>query len=1438
MEINMERMINRFVITLLCVTLLLGDNATQVMAEEMNAIPVEAIEYESLVLEDIEDEGEVDENTHIDNTDNADDEIVDARTDNEDSQLFEENIFQDEELSSDSEVTLNNETELMEDSVVEDDFQLLSSGFNFDARITELKKVYPSGWKPSEGWDAFCYITSNGGLECQCVAFTDYAWKFIYGSEKDEAWNTYRFYDKNQLQKGDYLYYSAPSAADLSARTAGNYHAAIVLRREGNMLTLLSGNAHGANGNCVQYDSKLSISEITELYTARKPPVSIIENQDPCGDVRTVACKNGMLYVEGWTYDPDDASKSINYHVYANDTCVYQGLADKESLDVDNVYHAGKYHRFEDYIPLSSGSYKIRVYAINNESGNNPFLINHSSGNSTWNVSIDKSGLIPPIPNGKYHIVTYANPQYRLDNPSSGDPKAGDNVGIYTITPNDPGDEFNVKYLGDGYYEISRGQMAMDVNGALQISGTNVQMYSRNGSDAQKWVIKKASDFLTSGAYNIVSKCNGFNLDLFGGVPSNTANVTVNIAHEGENQKWRFLPTGTQTIADGKYNIVSVVDDNYCITRNPNDVNATINLQKMNYSDKQVFEVKYTEGYYEISYGDNALDVMDANKKLGTGIHMFTKNNTNAQRWTIKDCGDGGFNIYSKCNALCVDLSNGDLTKGIVNMYAYNAGTNQKWKFIPYITKYDVAFDGNGSTSGSMESMLSCLHGTQYTLVANSFKKDGYKFVGWNTKKDGSGIFVEDKGTIKDLTYEEKIVLYAQWVESEGLKIEELEENYEYTGAQIKPQINVYDDGSLLKKDIDYTVSYTNNINVASETATKAPKITVKGKGNYTKSIDLPFTIAPKSIGDGNDFGENIVATIADKTFTGKAQKVKPVVKFGKLTLKENKDYTLSYSEDVTGPGSVTVTVAAVEGGNYTGSAKITYEIFEKGKGISNMVVSAIPNQIYTGTEIDLDSLPIEVKETKKSTAPLEKGTDYMLEYAPGSNRVNVGTATVQLKGCSDKCMGTKSVTFKITPKALTQDMFTADDMVYTGTAVKPEVIMTDGGSAVDAANYTVTYSNNTNVASAADKKAPTATIKGKGNYTGTVKVAFDIAPLELAASDLNILLADIKDNKKAITEANIKPTIKYANPVTKKTVILKKGTDYAVEYVRDIVNDNQQADIILKGNYANEEPITVPFRIYDTQTTMNASDFTAEVYDADLIYTGAKLTPQVVVKDTTTVERILTEGKDYTVSYSNNVNSCDINAPGVNVTKLPTVKITGKGLYKGTLTQPFSIQPMAFSESDFDIVIGDIFCNSKKEQTPKVTVTNKATKKALKATDYTVTVGGSTKSVSEAIDIAITGKGNYAGTVNKTFRVYGTDISKMVFDKIENQPYKGNSIRPAGDAVKVYADKKKTVKLKEGIDYVLEYGENIKAGSGSVIVKGIGKYGGSKTVKFTIVPK
>ena len=92
--------------------------------------------------------------------------------------------------------------------------------------------------------------------------------------------------------------------------------------------------------------------------------------------------------------------------------------------------------------------------------------------------------------------------------------------------------------------------------------------------------------------------------------------------------------------------------------------------------------------------------------------------------------------------------------------------------------------------------------------------------------------------------------------------------------------------------------------------------------GNYVVSKEEGILeVTPKSV-TAESFS---VEGLNDVTYNGLAQRQEPTVKDGDKTLTKDKDYTLSFTEDVTNVGTVRVTVTGK--GNYAGSADVAYQI-------------------------------------------------------------------------------------------------------------------------------------------------------------------------------------------------------------------------------------------------------------------------------------------------------------------------------------------------------------------------------------------------------------------------------------------------------------------------------------------------------------------------------
>ena len=77
---------------------------------------------------------------------------------------------------------------------------------------------------------------------------------------------------------------------------------------------------------------------------------------------------------------------------------------------------------------------------------------------------------------------------------------------------------------------------------------------------------------------------------------------------------------------------------------------------------------------------------------------------------------------------------------------------------------YTVKLNGNGATSGTMADM-NMTYDVSQKIPTNTYVRNNYTFIGWNTDKDGTSAIYQDGETINNLTTEnnEIVTLYAMW---------------------------------------------------------------------------------------------------------------------------------------------------------------------------------------------------------------------------------------------------------------------------------------------------------------------------------------------------------------------------------------------------------------------------------------------------------------------------------------------------------------------------------------------------------------------------------------------------------------------------------------------------------------------------------------------------
>lgn len=297
-----------------------------------------------------------------------------------------------------------------------------------------------------------------------------------------------------------------------------------------------------------------------------------------------------------------------------------------------------------------------------------------------------------------------------------------------------------------------------------------------------------------------------------------------------------------------------------------------------------------------------------------------------------------------------------------------------------------------------------------------------------------------------------------------------------YTGQPIEPDVTVKDGSTVLENATDYTVAYADNVDAGIATVTiKAVATSEKYAGETTTT----FTIGQKELEDG------FIAAIDDQVYTGKAIKPAMTVKDGTLPLTDGKDYTVEYTENVNA-GTATVTLTAVEGGNYSGTAQATFTINKA--NITPTAPVAVEGLVCTNEP-----------QTLVSAGSADGGEMlYSLDGETWSNALPQGTAageyTVYYKVTGDANHNdteAQTVTVAI-GQAEAEERVVIDlpaELPYAGgDEVVPEMTLTDGDyQLLEGVDYIKTIVQNTELGTA------TVTITFMGNYSGTLVRTFDI---------------------------------------------------------------------------------------------------------------------------------------------------------------------------------------------------------------------------------------------------------------------------------------------------------------------------------------------------------
>ena len=481
---------------------------------------------------------------------------------------------------------------------------------------------------------------------------------------------------------------------------------------------------------------------------------------------------------------------------------------------------------------------------------------------------------------------------------------------------------------------------------------------------------------------------------------------------------------------------------------------------------------------------------------------------------------------------------------------------------------------------------------------------------------------------------------------SGGLSVNDLADET-YTGSAITPEPVVMAGGTVLIKDTDYSVSYSNNTNTGTAT------VNVTFQGNYAGSIIKTFNILPREItidwgrtsfvydGDPHlptaNVAEPMGADVCILTVTGEQTDVGDYV--ATVTGLDNPNYKLP---------SVLTRAFSITRRPLTLTAKDQEVIF------GSPIHATVDNLDEEGLESEHTIASITLTATQTTTGIHEGGiTIGEAVIKSGETDVTANYAIIYIPGLL-------TILAKATDNLTAADL---EDYTYTGQPICPEPTVKDGDVILNKnEDYTLTYNNNTN------RGEGEVVISFKNNYTGNIVKYFTI-------------------HQKALTITAHDQTQTYGIPLS--DTMNDVTVDGLVEghTISEIDIFTYETAIGIHPNAIHVGAAIITFEGIDMTENYTVSYFpgkltivekpSAEITIDDIptqVYTGNAVTPTPIVRCGTT---LLVEGTDYTVSYENNMDEGN-----------GRIIIILQNSYSGYITKDFLIQKIAASLTTVPAVI------------------------------------------------------------------------------------------------------------------------------------------------------
>lgn len=304
----------------------------------------------------------------------------------------------------------------------------------------------------------------------------------------------------------------------------------------------------------------------------------------------------------------------------------------------------------------SSGT-KVQQYAPNGTLAQRWSIVENADGSVTFIAA--NSGLALDIPGGNARngnqLQIYASNGTRAQRWSARHVQASLAEGLFQI--------------------VSRidANRVLDVSGASHSQTAQNQVWSRNGTLAQKWVVKR----LENGAYSLQNANSGWYLADNDGVLYGFDSTSDTNAH------WvpffsRSGGFGLMNVMSGK--VLDIVNGDAC-------AGGKVQLWSRNDTVAQGWKFMSCDvlasGYYSfanMSTGGKLLDVSNASISSGATVQLWQSNGSAAQKWMVRKSGDGTYSFVSVCSGKFLDVRDGNANSGAgIQQWDGNGTAAQKW---------------------------------------------------------------------------------------------------------------------------------------------------------------------------------------------------------------------------------------------------------------------------------------------------------------------------------------------------------------------------------------------------------------------------------------------------------------------------------------------------------------------------------------------------------------------------------------------------------------------------------------------------------------------------------------------------------------------------------------------------------------------------------------